>query len=85
MQVTIDGLKICLARSGDGSWHAISDVCTHEEYSLSEGDIWGNHVECALHGSRFNLVTGEPDQLPARTPVRVYQVEVRGGSVFVKM
>ncbi len=41
----------------DGEYYAIGDTCSHEEASLSEGDIFGDCVECPLHGAEFDLKT----------------------------
>jgi len=84
-QVKVGDVLICLARAEDGEWYAISDTCSHEAYSLSEGDVWGCDVECPLHASRFNLRTGEPDQLPAVKPVATYPVTVRADGVYVEV
>ena len=53
----------------DGDLYAIGDICSHEEASLSEGDVFGTCVECPLHGAEFDLKTGRPRTLPAVTPV----------------
>ena len=46
--------------------------------ALSEGDVTGCEIECWLHGSSFDLRTGEPLSLPATVPVPVYPVIVSG-------
>jgi 3-phenylpropionate/trans-cinnamate dioxygenase ferredoxin subunit len=76
---------ICLARSEDGDWYAVGDLCSHEAYALSDGDVWGDEVECPLHGSRFSLKTGEPDQLPATKPIPTYPLTVVDGQVYVDL
>ena len=83
-QVVVDGQEICLARAEDGSFHALIDVCSHEEFPLSDGEVWGMEIECARHGSRFNLETGQPRGLPATHPVRAYAVTVEGDDVYVE-
>ena len=40
-------------------------------------------IECFLHGSCFDLRTGEPTNLPATEPVPVYPVRVEGEDVYV--
>jgi 3-phenylpropionate/trans-cinnamate dioxygenase ferredoxin subunit len=82
-RVDIDDTPICVARTESGDWFAIADICSHEEYSLSEGDLWGAEVECPMHGSRFDLATGEPDQLPATESVKTYPVVVEAGQAYV--
>ena len=67
----------------DGTLYAIGDTCTHEEASLSEGDVYGDCVECPLHGAEFDLKTGQPRTLPAVVPVATYPVKVDGEDVLV--
>ncbi|MGH7876854.1 MAG: non-heme iron oxygenase ferredoxin subunit, partial [Candidatus Dormibacteraceae bacterium] len=73
-RVIVDGIPVCLVRTEDGQYFAIQDTCTHEEFSLSEGELWGYDVECPAHGSRFDVRTGAVRNLPAVTPARAYPV-----------
>jgi len=82
IRVVLDGVPICLARS-QGEVFAVNDVCTHADVSLAEGDVEDGHVECWLHGSRFDLRTGAPIGLPATKPVATYPVTVEGDDVLV--
>ena len=90
-EVPIESLKpvmagrteICLAHAEDGNFYAIDDVCTHENFLLSGGELFGLDVECPQHGSRFNLKTGKVTGLPAVIPTRVFPVEVEDGEVYV--
>jgi 3-phenylpropionate/trans-cinnamate dioxygenase ferredoxin component len=76
-------VAVAVVRSGDGELHAISDVCSHGAVSLSDGEVDHATIECALHGSRFDLRTGIPTGLPAVRPVPVYPVTVDGERVLV--
>jgi 3-phenylpropionate/trans-cinnamate dioxygenase ferredoxin component len=80
----VDGHRIAVVRIGD-DWYAIGDRCSHEDYSLSEGDVWEEEreIECPKHGSTFSLVDGEAQTLPATKPVPVYELEVAGDDVNV--
>lgn len=82
VRVEVDGVPVCLVRVGDRV-RAVHDVCTHEKYSLSDGMVWGGSVECAKHGSTFDLESGQPRGLPATEPVPVYRAEVDGDVVLV--
>ena len=73
---------VCLVNS-EGEVFAIRDVCSHQDVPLSEGDVEGTTVECWLHGSRFDLRTGEPTSLPAYEPVPIYPVRLDGDDVLV--
>lgn len=70
-----------------GELHCVDDTCSHEEASLSDGDLDVDRcvIECPLHGSAFDLRTGEAITLPAVEPVRVHRIEVEGGEVRVAL
>ena len=72
-----------IVRTDDGEFYAIDDTCSHAEVSLSEGDVDGCEIECWAHGSRFDLRTGKPNELPAMTPIRTYPTRVEGDTVLV--
>ncbi|HMO09991.1 MAG TPA: non-heme iron oxygenase ferredoxin subunit [Actinotalea sp.] len=78
-------IAVAVVRTDAGDVHALSDVCSHGQVSLSDGDVDGATVECWLHGSRFDLRTGAPLALPATRPVPVYPVTVDGERVLVDL
>jgi len=80
--VDVAGKRILVANV-DGVYYATDDTCTHEDASLSSGSLSGELVKCPLHGSRFNLRTGEPVEDPAEECLRCFPVEVRDGDVLV--
>jgi nitrite reductase/ring-hydroxylating ferredoxin subunit len=81
--VVADHTEICIAHAEDGNFYAINDVCTHENFLLSGGELFDLQVECPQHGSRFHLQTGKVTGMPAVIPTKVYPVSVEGGEVFV--
>lgn len=84
-RVIVAGTAICLARSADGSVHAVADACTHEGTSLSEGELVGAEVECPLHGSRFDVRDGNVRSAPATLPLATYPVIVEDEDVFIDL
>ena len=84
-RVEAGSTPVCLAHAEDGKFYALNDVCTHEEFSLCDGELWGMDVECPQHGSRFNLVTGKVTGLPAVIPATTYPVTVEGQDIFVEV
>ncbi|HVM21641.1 MAG TPA: non-heme iron oxygenase ferredoxin subunit [Egibacteraceae bacterium] len=82
-KVQAGGEPICLVRLDEATVKAVHDTCSHQQYSLSEGWVEGNTIECNLHGSAFDLDTGHPESLPAVKPIPVYACEVRDGEVWV--
>ena len=81
--VQAEGVPICLARLAGGDIYAISDICSHEEVELSDGDLQDAEVECPAHGSRFDVRTGTADGFPAEEPVSTYPVTVHDGAIYV--
>ena len=83
-RVDVGDRAVALVRIGDDVY-AIGDRCSHQDISLSEGDVLPDEraLECWKHGSAFSLETGEPTSLPATRPVPVYEVRVRDGVVEV--
>ena len=82
--VDVDGVPIALFHVGD-EFYATSDVCTHEEASLSEGELDGDVIECPLHGARFNVRTGDVKALPAVVRLKTYPARVVGDGVEVEV
>ncbi len=82
--VDVDGAQVAIFNV-DGTFHAVDDTCSHAEASLSEGELDPEActIECPMHGSCFDLRTGEALSLPAYDPVRVHRVEVVDGILRV--
>ncbi len=83
LRVEVKDEPICLIHAEDDQFYAIGDTCTHENYSLSEGELWDMSVECPRHGSRFDVRTGKVTGLPAVIPAKTYPVTVTNGDVYV--
>lgn len=73
--VQVDGVEVAIVRT-QGALYAIKNECSHADVALSEGEVDDCHLECWMHGSRFNLRTGVPDSLPATRNVPVYVVSL---------
>jgi biphenyl 2,3-dioxygenase ferredoxin component len=67
----------------DGTFYVTDDACTHGPGSLSEGDLYGDVIECNFHGGQFNVRTGEVVGPPCMVPVKVYPVSVEDGVIYI--
>jgi len=85
MRFVAGDTPLCVATLEDGSCFAISDVCTHEHESLSQGALIGYKVECPGHLSLFDVRTGEVLGAPALEPVQAFPVLVEGDDVYVDL
>ena len=66
-----------------GQYYALADLCTHDGGSLADGLLDGYEIECARHGARFDVRTGEALSLPATGAVPRHAVRVVGDQVQV--
>ena len=66
----------------DNEVYAISDVCTHDDGPLMEGELDGYCVVCPRHGARFDVRTGE-QTMPAFAPVPRYHVKIEGDDILI--
>ena len=83
MKVVEVGADQILLVNVEGNIHACDDICSHAYASLSEGDLNGDEIECPLHGSAFNIITGEALTPPAEDSIRVFEVRIDGQDVLV--
>ena len=85
-QFVVRDQRVALVRVND-EFFAVGDRCSHEDYSLSEGEVLEDEcaIECWKHGSTFDLRTGEPCSLPATKPVPVFAVTIDGADVMVEL
>src|SRR5438270_7365206 len=75
-RVRSSGDAVCLVRH-NGEISALSDICTHQHFSMSLGDLLGDGtLQCAWHGTRYDCRTGEVRQVPATSPLPVFQVRL---------
>jgi 3-phenylpropionate/trans-cinnamate dioxygenase ferredoxin subunit len=81
-RVDIGARRILLANVG-GRFYAVDDTCTHEDASLSSGALRGEWVKCPLHGSRFNVRTGEVVEEPASEKLASYPVRIEADEVWI--
>jgi biphenyl 2,3-dioxygenase ferredoxin subunit len=69
----------------DGEILAVQDTCTHGDWSLAEGYVDGDTIECSLHLARFCLRTGAVCNPPATRPLKTYPVRLDGADVLIDL
>lgn len=77
------GDRRLLLVNADGRYHAVDEMCSHEDYSLALGCIKDGRIKCSLHGSYFDLQSGAALVDPATEPLGVYPVQIADGRVWV--
>ena len=81
--VQMIGHEVCLANIG-GTYYAIGNLCTHVGGILAQGSLKDYLVTCPLHGSKFDVRTGEVKRGPAMQPEPSYEVKVEGTTILVR-
>ncbi len=82
LKVEANGLILAIFNL-EGEIHVTDDTCTHGPGSLSEGYIDGDTVECDFHNGVFNIKTGEVVAPPCMIPLKIYEVIIEAGRVFI--
>lgn len=66
-----------------GVIHALEDSCTHLGAPLSQGFVSKDSITCEWHGASFDLKSGAALCAPAKDPVNVYEVRIKGDDIEV--
>ena len=84
--VELDDLEIGVFNCS-GTLYAIEDRCSHDDGELLYGEFDPDEcaVECPRHGSRFDLRTGNPLNLPAYVSIDTFPVMVADGVIRVEV
>ncbi len=80
--VEIDGEPIAVFNIA-GELYAITDVCSHDDGPVAEGQLHDHSIECPRHGARFDVRSGEVLSLPAIVDIPAYPVRVEGQEIQV--
>lgn len=76
-----DGSEVALFNIG-GTLHAMENVCPHKGFSLADSRLYGNIVECDLHGWRFEVETGKC-LTDSACSLESYEVVVEEGWIYL--
>ena len=82
-RIVVDDTPVFLLRRGEQIF-AIHDRCSHRGCSLSEGSLEGDQVQCACHGSRFDVRDGSVKAGPATAAQPAFQVRNNDGRVEIR-
>jgi len=92
----LDEKPLLLAKR-EGTVYALSGLCPHRQNPLEGAVLWGDLVDCPWHHFQYDVRTGVnhfprnvyPKDMPQLEkqlrPLETYEVEVRGGEIWVKV
>lgn len=76
-----DGSEVALFNA-NGNFYAIENFCPHRGYPLADSRLYGETVECDVHGWEFDLKTGEC-LTDANCPLETYEVTIEDGMIKI--
>jgi NAD(P)H-dependent nitrite reductase small subunit len=76
-----DGSEIALFNL-NGNFYAIENFCPHRGNPLADSRVYGETVECDLHGWEFDLKTGDC-LTDSNCPLETYQVKIEDGMIKI--
>lgn len=82
VRVIMKGVPVAIFNV-EGTLRAIEARCPHRGGPLERGPVTAGIVTCPLHGSQFDLATGEVVRGPAATAVRTFPVRLEAGVLVV--
>jgi len=82
-RVIVRDTPVLLLKDGELIF-AIHDRCSHRGCSLSEGQVEGDEIVCACHGSRYDRRDGSLRGGPATAAQPAFQVRHRDGVLEVR-
>ena len=77
----VNGKKIAVFNQN--GYHAMDDVCVHQDGSLAPGELDGDTVECPLHFWHYNIKTGELLDYLKDIKLSTYPVESRDDGIYI--
>ncbi len=80
--ISLEDRNVVVANTAAGVFVA-DEMCTHEDARLCDGNLTGTKIKCPLHGSRFDLLTGNVLDDPAEDNLVTYPVTVVDNVVFI--
>lgn len=84
MVLLLNNVEVLLVNIGERVF-ATSARCTHKDCSLGEGWLDKGCLVCGCHLSKFDPESGKVLDGPATSPLKVFEVIVEDGFVWVKV
>jgi len=76
-----DVQKVVVTQPTAGEFKAFSAICTHKGCTVAK--VENGTIDCACHGSKFDMTTGAVKAGPASSPLPAKAAKESGGSITV--
>ena len=81
---SVNGKRILVANVA-GTFFATQDICTHDNGTLSDGELVDGEIECPRHGGRFDPKTCAVITFPPMFPIKTFPIKVEAGNILVSV
>ena len=68
----------------DGKLYGLDAACSHMKANLAAGMLYGNIVECAMHGWEYDVTTGECLTVPG-TRLKTRALKIEQGFIWIDL
>ena len=79
-----DDISVAVCNLGE-TFHAIENICSHDDGPLGEGILIGTEIKCPRHKARFNVLTGKATHMPAVAGIQKFPVKVENDTIFISI
>tara|TARA_Y100000389_G_scaffold204998_1_gene261791 strand:- start:6870 stop:7172 length:303 start_codon:yes stop_codon:yes gene_type:complete len=69
----------------DDEYYVVDNMCSHENSELILGCLKNKTIKCSLHGSFFDLESGNALNEPAEEPIKTYKTIVQDNNICIEL
>ncbi|MEC7677300.1 MAG: non-heme iron oxygenase ferredoxin subunit [Pseudomonadota bacterium] len=84
IEIVHDNHSYLIAKA-EGKYFVLDNMCSHENSELILGCLKNKTIKCSLHGSYFDLETGQPLNEPADEPVKTYKTIIQDNNICIEL
>lgn len=81
-QLRTEQITLAIVRTSSDTIYAIADACPHRGGPLSQGMVYGERLQCPMHGLVIDLVSGAAIA-PDHGSTATYPVRINNGHILV--
>ena len=84
LEIVHDGHSYLVAKV-ENEFYVVDNMCSHEDSELILGCLKNKTIKCSLHGSYFDLETGEALNEPADEPIKAYKTFMKDNNICIEL
>ena len=84
LEIIHEGHSYLVAKVKD-EFYVVDNMCSHEDSELILGCLKNKTIKCSLHGSFFDLETGEALNEPADAPIKAYKTLMKDNNICIEL